>query len=56
MWGARPEKDTDCIGILFYRFSTVIEVNRHKCISVGILSMLSDLYNNMYDPVSGENK
>ena len=28
-------------------FFTVIEVNRHRPISVGILTMLSDTYNNI---------
>ena len=31
----------------FYSFFIVIEVNRHGSISVGILSMLSDTYNNI---------
>ena len=31
------------------QLTTVIEVNRHRCISVGILSILLDPYNNIYD-------
>ena len=41
---------------ILYCFFTVIEVNRRRYISVGMLSMLSDTYNHIYEPVSGENK
>ena len=41
---------------IFYSFFTVTELNRCKCLSDGILSMLSEPYNIMYEPVSGENK
>ena len=42
--------------VIFYHFLTVIEVNRHRCISVGIISMFLDPYDNIYEPASGKNK
>ena len=60
-WGETSETGTKkgetlTAQTVFYSILTVIEVVKHRCISVGILSMLSAPYNNIYDPVSGENK
>ena len=46
----------DNYSVLTLQFFTVIEVNRQRSISVGIPSMLSDTYNNIYEPVNDEIK
>ena len=56
----RLEEETDKTltvqTVIFYSFFTVIEINRHRWISIGILSMWSDTYDKIYEPVRGKNK